>query len=45
MVHVWLDLGRAGSKVHVMDEAGAPVLVTRPVPDAGGLTSLAHSWP
>lgn len=42
MLHVGLDLSRTRVDVHVMDEAGAPVLVTKSASDAGGLTSLAH---
>jgi transposase len=42
MLHVGLDLSRTRVDVHVMDEAGAPVLVTKSAPDAGGLASLAH---
>ena len=40
MLHVGLDLSRTRLDVHVMNEAGAPVLVTTAVPDAGGLASL-----
>ena len=42
MLHVGLDLSRTRLDVHVMDEAGVPVLVTTAAPDAGGLASLAH---
>jgi hypothetical protein len=42
MLHVGLDLGRTRLDVHVMDEAGAPVLVTTATPDSGGLASLVH---
>src|SRR3954466_7561963 len=42
MVHVGLDLSRTGVDVHVMNEAGAPMLVTTAAPDAGGLASLVH---
>ena len=41
MLHVGLDLSRTGVDVHVMDEAGAPVLVTTAAPDGGGLAWLA----
>src|SRR5437588_418866 len=41
MLHVGLDLSRTRVDVHVMTEAGAPVLVTTAAPDAGGLASLA----
>src|SRR5918911_3750250 len=41
MLHVGLDLSRTRVDVHVMDETGAPVLVTTAAPDAGGLASLA----
>src|SRR5919107_2921844 len=41
MLHVGLDLSRTRVDVHVMDETGAPVLVTRSGPDSGGLASLA----
>src|SRR5687767_6554123 len=40
MLHVGLDLSRTRVDVHVMDETGAPVLVTRSTPDRGGLASL-----
>src|SRR3712207_8656525 len=40
MLHVGLDLSRTRLDVHVMDEAGAPVLVTTAAPDSGGLASL-----
>src|SRR5918998_1615869 len=40
MLHVGLDLSRTRLDVHVMDETGAPVLVTRSAPDSGGLASL-----
>src|SRR5919107_3085299 len=40
MLHVGLDLSRTRMDVHVMDETGAPVLVTRSAPDSGGLASL-----
>src|SRR3954467_12263005 len=40
MLHVGLDLSRTRLDVHVMDEAGAPVLVTTAAPDAGGVGSL-----
>jgi transposase len=42
MLHVGLDLSRTRRDVHVIDAAGASVLVTRAAPDAGGLASLAH---
>ncbi len=42
MLHVGLDLSRTRLDVHVMNEAGAPVLVTTAAPDAGGLASLVH---
>jgi transposase len=42
MLHVGLDLSRTRLDVHVMDEAGAPVLVTTATPDSGGLASLVH---
>lgn len=42
MLHVGLDLSRTRLDVHVMDEAGAPLMVTTAAPDAGGLASLAH---
>ena len=41
MLHVGLDLSRTRVDVHVMDETGAPVLVTTAAPDSGGLASLA----
>ena len=41
MLHVGLDLSRSRLDVHVMDEAGEPVLVTVASPDAGGLAALA----
>src|SRR3954468_16361597 len=41
MLHVGLDLRRTRVDVHVMNEAGAPMLVTTAAPDAGGLASLA----
>src|SRR3954468_14428480 len=41
MLHVGLDLSRTRVDVHVMDETGAPVLVTRSAPDSGGVGSLA----
>ena len=41
MLHVGLDLSRTRVDVHVMNEAGAPVLGTTATPDAGGLASLA----
>src|SRR5918997_2394484 len=41
MLHVGLDLGRTRLDVHVMNETGAPVLVTTAAPDSGGLASLA----
>src|SRR4051794_690409 len=41
MLHVELDLSRTRVDVHVMNEAGAPMLVTTAAPDAGGLASLA----
>src|SRR4051794_15272224 len=41
MLHVGLDLSRTRVDVHVMNEAGAPMLVTTAAPDAGGLASLA----
>jgi transposase len=40
MLHVGLDLSRTRLDVHVMNEVGAPVLVTTAVPDVGGLASL-----
>jgi transposase len=40
MLHVGLDLSRTRLDVHVMDETGAPVLVTTAAPDSGGLASL-----
>src|SRR5919107_1180287 len=40
MLHVGLDLSRTRVDVHVMDEVGAPVLVTTAAPDSGGLASL-----
>jgi transposase len=39
-LHVGLDLSRTRLDVHVMDETGAPMLVTTAAPDAGGLASL-----
>ena len=42
MLHVGLDLSRTRLDVHVMDETGAPVLVTTAAPDSGGLASLVH---
>jgi transposase len=42
MLHVGLDLSRTRLDVHVLDEAGVSVLVTRAAPDAGGLASLVH---
>ena len=42
MLHVGLDLSRTRLDVHVMDEMGAPVLVTTAAPDGGGLASLVH---
>jgi transposase len=42
MLHVGLDLSRTRLDVHVMDGAGASVLVTTAAPDAGGLASLVH---
>src|SRR3954471_15975472 len=41
MLHVGLDLSRTRVDVHVMNEAGAPMLVTTAAPAAGGLASLA----
>src|SRR3954462_349928 len=41
MLHVGLDLSRTRVDVHVMNEAGTPMLVTTAAPDAGGLASLA----
>jgi transposase len=41
MLHVGLDLSRTRLDVHVMDESGAPVLITAVSPDAGGLVALA----
>src|SRR3954467_638107 len=41
MLHVGLDLSRTRVDVHVMNEAGAPVLVTTAASDAGGPASLA----
>src|ERR671933_2189514 len=40
MLHVGLDLSRTRLDVHVMDETGAPMLVTTAAPDSGGLASL-----
>src|SRR3954463_9495140 len=40
MLRVGLDLSRTRVDVHVMDETGAPVLVTRSAPDSGGVGSL-----
>src|SRR5215213_6124573 len=40
MLHVGLDLSRTRVDVHVMEETGAPVLVTTAAPDSGGLASL-----
>src|SRR4051794_41490341 len=40
MLHVGLDLSRTRVDVHVMDEAGAPVLVTTAAPDSGGVGPL-----
>src|SRR3954449_9962200 len=40
MLHVGLDLSRTRVDVHVLDETGAPVLVTRSAPDSGGVGSL-----
>jgi transposase len=40
MLHVGLDLSRTRVDVHVMDEIGAPVLVTTAAPDSGGLAAL-----
>src|SRR4051794_41906984 len=40
MLHVGLDLSRTRVDVHVMNEAGAPMLVTTAAPDAGGGASL-----
>src|SRR4051794_24862923 len=50
MLHVGLDLSRTRLDVHVMDETGAPMLVTTAAPDAGGLASLVSrvgefGWP
>src|SRR4051812_1677666 len=42
MLHVGLDLSRTRLDVHVMDETGAPMLVTTAAPDIGGLASLVH---
>src|SRR3954454_13740354 len=42
MLHVGLDLSRTRLDVHVMDETGAPVLVTTAAPDSGGLASLVY---
>jgi transposase len=42
MLHVGLDLSRTRLDVHVMDGAGASVLVTTAAPAAGGLASLVH---
>src|ERR671932_51049 len=42
MLHVGLDLSRTRLDVHVMDETGAPMLVTTAAPDSGGLASLMH---
>jgi transposase len=41
MVHVGLDLSRTRLDVHVMDESGAPLVVTTALPEAGGLAALA----
>src|SRR3954462_15818243 len=41
MLHVGLDLSRTRVDMHVMNEAGAPMLVTTAAPDAGGLASLS----
>src|SRR4051794_41399965 len=41
MLHVGLDLSRTRVDVHVMNEAGAPMLATTAASDAGGLASLA----
>ena len=41
MLHVGLDLSRTRVDVHVMNEAGAPMMVTTTAPDVGGLASLA----
>src|SRR4051812_16626811 len=38
----WVDFSLARLDVHVMDEAGAPILVTTAASDSGGLASLAH---
>src|SRR5919199_7020698 len=42
MLHVGLDLSRTRLDVHVMDETGAPMLVTTAAPDSGGLAALVH---
>src|SRR4051794_41726933 len=42
MLHVGVDLSRTRLDVHAMNEAGAPVAVTRAAPDVGGLASLAY---
>ena len=42
MVHVGLDLSRTRLDVHVMDEVGAPLVVTTAVPDRDGLAVLAE---
>jgi hypothetical protein len=40
MVHVGLDLSPTRLDVHVMDESGAPLVVTTALPEAGGLAAL-----
>jgi transposase len=42
MLHVGLDLSGTRLDVHVMDATGAPVLVRKAAPNAGGLASLAR---
>src|ERR671920_389521 len=42
MLHVGLDLSRTRLDVHVMDETGAPVLVTTAAPDSGGVGALVR---
>src|ERR687886_282440 len=42
MLHVGLDLSRTRLDVHVMDETGAPMMVTTAAPDSGGLAALVH---
>src|SRR3712207_9201581 len=40
MLPVGLDLSRTRLDVHVMNETGAPVLVTTAAPDSGGVAAL-----